>query len=286
LSAIACRWICSTWCGRRFPCCLSIAAPESLKSRSASTRKPQWPKRSAACTAGSTPSLKATPRTHFLHSVRRLRRRLPRELPGACLARPHLLRRSNHRATRRSPRSARRGTGRHQGRELGVIAGSAMLKDESRCIRCGLCAARCPAGTITMESLQPCFRGPNRLDLRGIHRPSIAVQTAAGRRGEEVIHARRTQAMTQKLPAEFDRRAFFTKIGLGRWASPPRARLSSPTSFSRPTSCMSHRPIVNAGKPESFAVNSVTMDVNSGIYLVRAERGSLRSARCAPTWAA
>jgi ferredoxin len=36
--------------------------------------------------------------------------------------------------------------------ELGVITGSAMLKDESRCIRCGLCAMRCPAGTITMES--------------------------------------------------------------------------------------------------------------------------------------
>jgi len=36
--------------------------------------------------------------------------------------------------------------------ELGVITGSAMIKDESRCLRCGLCAARCPAGTITMES--------------------------------------------------------------------------------------------------------------------------------------
>jgi formate dehydrogenase beta subunit len=36
--------------------------------------------------------------------------------------------------------------------ELGVITGSAMLKDETRCIRCGLCALRCPVGTITMES--------------------------------------------------------------------------------------------------------------------------------------
>ncbi len=36
--------------------------------------------------------------------------------------------------------------------ELGVVKGSAMLKDETKCIRCGLCAMRCPASTITMEA--------------------------------------------------------------------------------------------------------------------------------------
>ena len=32
------------------------------------------------------------------------------------------------------------------------VTGSVMIKDEERCIRCGLCAMRCPVGCITMQS--------------------------------------------------------------------------------------------------------------------------------------
>ncbi len=36
----------------------------------------------------------------------------------------------------------------------GRLEGSILIKDEETCIRCGLCAARCPAGTITMQSFE------------------------------------------------------------------------------------------------------------------------------------
>lgn len=40
--------------------------------------------------------------------------------------------------------------------EIDVSPWSAMLKDEGKCIRCGLCARRCPTGAITMEHFQFC----------------------------------------------------------------------------------------------------------------------------------
>ncbi len=47
--------------------------------------------------------------------------------------------------------------GRAQSQDAGSETrqpGTAMIKDETRCIRCGLCQRRCPTGAITMEALR------------------------------------------------------------------------------------------------------------------------------------
>ena len=67
-----------------------------------------------------------------------------------------------------------------------------MLKDESRCIRCGLCAARCPAGTITMEAYDLVPTAPTGLmSIESIDRSLRREALLNGKRSEEVIHAGR-----------------------------------------------------------------------------------------------
>ena len=52
--------------------------------------------------------------------------------------------------------------------ELTQREGSVMVKDETVCIRCGLCAERCPAHTITMEAYELFDRDPNLVQIEGI----------------------------------------------------------------------------------------------------------------------
>jgi len=80
-------------------------------------------------------------------------------------------------------------------------------------------------------------------------------------------------AITKKPPAEFDRRAFFTKIGLGSLGIAAAGTAVFSYEFLSPNVLYEPSAIVNVGKIESFALNSVAMDVNSGIYLVRADEG-------------
>jgi len=48
---------------------------------------------------------------------------------------------------------------------LATSEGSVMVKDETICIRCGLCAERCPVHTITMEAFEVFDRDPNLIQI-------------------------------------------------------------------------------------------------------------------------
>jgi ferredoxin len=50
--------------------------------------------------------------------------------------------------------------------ELASSEGSVMVKDETICIRCGLCAERCPVHTITMEAFEVFDRDPNLVQIQ------------------------------------------------------------------------------------------------------------------------
>jgi len=78
-------------------------------------------------------------------------------------------------------------------------------------------------------------------------------------------------------PAEPDndvnRRAFFVKLGLGSLSIAAAGTAAFSYQFLSPNVLYEPSPIVNAGRPENYAVDSVTIDVNAGIYLIHAQEG-------------
>lgn len=72
---------------------------------------------------------------------------------------------------------------------------------------------------------------------------------------------------------EFDRRSFFVKLGLGSLSIATAGTAVFAYQFLSPNVLYEPSPIINAGKPESYPLDSVTIDVNSGIYIIHAKEG-------------
>jgi cytochrome b6-f complex iron-sulfur subunit len=72
---------------------------------------------------------------------------------------------------------------------------------------------------------------------------------------------------------EIDRRAFFVKLGLGSLSIAAAGTAAFSYQFLSPNVLYEPSPIVNAGKPENYAMGDVTIDVNSGIYVIHAQEG-------------
>jgi menaquinol-cytochrome c reductase iron-sulfur subunit len=81
------------------------------------------------------------------------------------------------------------------------------------------------------------------------------------------------QNVPASLGKELDRRAFFVKLGLGSLSITTAGTMVFAYEFLTPNVLYEPSPIVNAGKPEGYTEDSVTLDVNSAIYLIHTKEG-------------
>jgi cytochrome b6-f complex iron-sulfur subunit len=72
---------------------------------------------------------------------------------------------------------------------------------------------------------------------------------------------------------ELNRREFFVKLGLGSLTIAAAGTAVFAYQFLSPNVLFEPSPVVNAGRPESYPLDSVTLDVNSAIYLIHAREG-------------
>ena len=73
--------------------------------------------------------------------------------------------------------------------------------------------------------------------------------------------------------SQFDRREFFVKLGLGSLGIAAAGTAVFAYQFLSPNVLYEPSPVVNAGKPEGYPLDSVTLDVNSGIFIIHSKEG-------------
>lgn len=70
-----------------------------------------------------------------------------------------------------------------------------------------------------------------------------------------------------------DRRQFFLKLGLGSLSIAAAGTAAFAYQFLEPNVLFEPSPVVNAGNPDRYPLDSVTLDVNSGIYIIHSQEG-------------
>ncbi len=73
--------------------------------------------------------------------------------------------------------------------------------------------------------------------------------------------------------AGLDRRQFFVKLGLGSVAVAAAGTAAFAYQFLSPNVLYEPSPIVNAGKPDQYPPDSVTLDPRTGIFVVNSAQG-------------
>ena len=75
------------------------------------------------------------------------------------------------------------------------------------------------------------------------------------------------------LGNDLNRRQFFTKLGLGSLSIAAVGTAAFSYQYLEPNVLYEPSPVVNAGKPDRYPLDSVTLDVNNGIYIIHSQEG-------------
>jgi cytochrome b6-f complex iron-sulfur subunit len=78
---------------------------------------------------------------------------------------------------------------------------------------------------------------------------------------------------TAKFDDTVNRRQFFLKLGLGSLSIAAAGTVAFAYQYLEPNVLYEPSPVVNVGKPERYALNSIMLDVNSGIYIIHSQEG-------------
>jgi cytochrome b6-f complex iron-sulfur subunit len=83
----------------------------------------------------------------------------------------------------------------------------------------------------------------------------------------------KTQRVQTEVTATIDRREFFLRMGLGSMAIAAAGTAAFAYQFLSPNVLYEPSPVVNMGKPESYQLDSVTLDVDARIFVIHAQEG-------------
>jgi cytochrome b6-f complex iron-sulfur subunit len=72
---------------------------------------------------------------------------------------------------------------------------------------------------------------------------------------------------------DLNRRQLFAKLGLGSLSIAALGTAAFSYQYLEPNVLYEPSPVVNAGKPDRYPLDSVTLDVNSGIYIIHSQEG-------------
>jgi cytochrome b6-f complex iron-sulfur subunit len=78
---------------------------------------------------------------------------------------------------------------------------------------------------------------------------------------------------TTKQTDDVNRRQFFMRLGLGSLSIAAAGTAAFAYQFLEPNVLYEPSPVVNAGKPDRYPLDSVTLDVNTGIYIIHSDEG-------------